>query len=444
MVSLKPSEKSLRKCNADRIFLVDLPDNRVVSYREMLVDVYQPVSDRRRREAAGGGPLGGAYRSENGDDIEHRSENGYYILVKVIADLVRNRDCDLCGPTRSSLAADAGRAVPPFLFLSPDGTFDGEALASHILSSSSHIILSTSGTTGSPKPIRQSISKIARAVQISPKHADDVWGLAYQPTKIAGLQVLLQALCNGNTLVNLVGLSAPAARDRIREFQVSHLSATPTYFRLLAADSEPFPFVKAITVGGEVADSQLRARLQRIFPNAKFRNVYASSEIGTLLQSSGDAFLVPDPLRDLVRIREGRLWVHQSLLADNLQHEHRDGFWDTGDEVEIVSDDPLQLRITGRRSDWINVGGMKVNPHDVEALLGAMPGVLDARAYGLANSVTGSLVAAELSVDSSFSLTIADIRKRLQGSLPAYAIPRVIDFNKGIAISPAGKKERRN
>lgn len=448
MESSKPSEKSLRKCNADRIFLVDLPGNRVVSYREMLADVCQPGADRCGREAARGG-TGGAYRSENGDDIEHRSENGYYgdgyyIVLRVIADVVRNRDCDLCGPTEYSLAADAGLAVPPSLFLSPDGTFDGEALAARILSSSSHITLSTSGTTGSPKPIRQSISNIARAVQISPKHANDVWGLAYQPTKIAGLQVLLQALCNGNTLVNLYGLPAPAARERIREFQISHLSATPTYFRLLAADSEPFPLVKAITVGGEVADAKLRTRLQQIFPNAKFRNVYASSEMGTLLQSAGDAFLVPESLRNMVRVQEGRLWVHQSLLAENLQNNHSEEFWDTGDEVEIVSDDPLQLRITGRRSDWINVGGMKVNPHDIEAALSAMPGVLDARAYGIANSVTGSLVAAELSVDASFSLSIADIRKRLQGLLPAYAIPRVINFNKGIAISPSGKKERRD
>ncbi|AMV31850.1 Triostin synthetase I [Pirellula sp. SH-Sr6A] len=448
----------MRKCNADRPFFVDHPilaeqsAPTIWTYRDLLSDL--AALSRGETSVLGGvdGPVEG--RSGNGESKDHRSENGYYLLLGVIARILRDRDCDLSTsagvellsnpPSWSGLTQSSDADRSDMAFLLPDGTFDGEALSSRVLASKSHIVLSTSGTTGDPKPIRQSIGNLARAVQISPKHGNDVWGLAYQPTKIAGIQVLLQALCNGNTLVNLFGLPVPTAREWIRRFQVSHLSATPTYFRLLAADTEAYPLVQAVTVGGEVADASIRARLGQLFPNARFRNVYASSELGTLFHSHGDSFLVPDSVRNSIRIQEQRLWVHQDLVAENLRSQCVDGFWDTGDSVEVLGDEPLQIRITGRRSDWINVGGMKVNPHEVETALCSLPGVLDARVFGVPNSVTGSLVAAELSIEPSSSLRVADVRQLLQGILPTHAIPRVISFREGLVISPTGKKERRS
>jgi acyl-CoA synthetase (AMP-forming)/AMP-acid ligase II len=315
-------------------------------------------------------------------------------------------------------------------------------LTDRILKSKSRITLFTSGTTGTPKPIHQTVANLTRTVQISDKHHEDVWGLAYQPTKIAALQVLLQAICNGNTIVNLFGLPIVETREQIRACRISHLSATPTYLRLIAADSCPFPMVRAVTVGGEVCDAGLLSKLKTLFPNARFRNVYASSEMGTLLHSSDDCFVVPDSIRNSVLIRDGRLWIHQSLIAENLQDHCIDGFWDSGDEVQIVDENPLRLKVSGRRTDWINVGGTKVNPHDVEMLLRAIPGVIDARVFGIANSVTGQLVAAELSKDGSTELDVGTIRKRMQEVLPAVAVPRVITLRDANRATDTLKKER--
>ncbi|MFN7842293.1 MAG: AMP-binding enzyme, partial [Pirellula sp.] len=92
--------------------------------------------------------------------------------------------------------------------------------------------------------------------------------------------------------------------------------------------------------------------------------------------------------------------------------------------------------------DWINVGGTKVNPHDVEMLLRAIPGVIDARVFGIANSVTGQLVAAELSKDGSTELDVGTIRKRMQEVLPAVAVPRVITLRDANRATDTLKKER--
>jgi acyl-CoA synthetase (AMP-forming)/AMP-acid ligase II len=316
-------------------------------------------------------------------------------------------------------------------------------LRDRILNSKSRITLFTSGTTGTPKPIHQAVANLTRTVQISAKHQEDVWGLAYRPTKIAALQVLLQAICNGNTIVNLFGLPIVETREQILACRISHLSATPTYFRLIAADSRPFPMVRAVTVGGEVCDAGLLSKLKTLFPNARFRNVYASSEVGTLLHSSDDCFVVPDSIRNSVLIRDGRLWIHQSLIAENLQDHCIDGFWDSGDEVQIVDENPLRLKVSGRRTDWINVGGTKVNPHDVEIMLRTIPGVIDARVFGISNSVTGQLVAAELSKDGTAELDVTTIRKHMQEVLPAVAVPRVITLRDAIRATDTLKKERR-
>ena len=88
--------------------------------------------------------------------------------------------------------------------------------------------LFTSGTTGTPKRISHSLKSLARQAKISPKHSDDVWGFAYNPTHIAGLQVFFQALFNANTIVRLFGLPAKTLIETIQKEAITHISAPPT------------------------------------------------------------------------------------------------------------------------------------------------------------------------------------------------------------------------
>ena len=69
------------------------------------------------------------------------------------------------------------------------------------------ITLFTSGTTGVPKKVSHTFDSITRFVRSSSSYKLNIWGLAYNPTHMAGVQVFFQALMNGNTLVRLFGLS---------------------------------------------------------------------------------------------------------------------------------------------------------------------------------------------------------------------------------------------
>jgi acyl-CoA synthetase (AMP-forming)/AMP-acid ligase II len=283
---------------------------------------------------------------------------------------------------------------------------------------------------------------LARSVKVSPKHRDDVWGLAYAPDRFAGMQVFLQAICNLNTIVSLLGLPPDQIHDAIDQYGVTHLSATPTLFRSLLYGNNTHEKVRSITVGGEVCHPHLKTELRHVFPNAQFRNIYASTESGAVFNSDGDSFIVSDEMKDLVRIDHGQLWIHSSLVAESLRKNCIDSFLCTGDEVEIVHQSPLTLRVLARESDWINVGGFKVNPHEVESALLQIEGVAEARVYPQKNSVVGYLVCAEVVLKNGVQFSVADIRRILSSRLDHYSIPRIIQFVNEIGISASGKKGR--
>jgi acyl-coenzyme A synthetase/AMP-(fatty) acid ligase len=300
------------------------------------------------------------------------------------------------------------------------------------------IELKTSGSSGTPKSVSHRLETLTRGVVAAERHRDDVWGLAFNPAHVAGVQVYLQALANLNSMVNLWGIARSEILARCRQWRVTHLSATPTFFRLLLPLEEPLAAVRSISMGGEAADAGLLERLRHVFPSARIHNIYASTEAGTILAGDGLDLVVPDERARLVRIEEGRLWLHRSLLADSL---HGGEWYDTGDLVEVTGSAPLRLRIAGRVENWINVGGEKVNPQEVESALLAHAEVAAARVFGKKNSVTGNILVADL-VARGNPPTEAELRAHLAHHLPSQKIPRLIRFVPRIDLTFSGKVKR--
>lgn len=311
------------------------------------------------------------------------------------------------------------------------------------------LTLFTSGSTGLPKQVTHGLGGLSRMVRLGERHGADVWGMAYNATHIAGVQVILQAFFNGNALVQLFG-HGPAAVWRMIEAEgITHLSATPSFYRLLlgatAGDEDgttPVEArgVRAVTLGGERCDEGLRARLAARFPEARIRNVYASTEAGSLFVAEGEVFSVSPELAGRVRIVDGELQVAADLLGDFAggAQSVTDGWYRTGDTVERVGDEPLRWRILSRERDWVNVGGHKVNPGEVEAVLLAYPGVIEARVYGRVNSVLGQILVAELV--ASPVPDEAELRAFLSGRLQPAKVPRLIKFVARIARGRTGKQ----
>lgn len=301
------------------------------------------------------------------------------------------------------------------------------------------VTLFTSGTTGIPKKVAHNFNTITRFVKISERNTNSIWGFAYNPTHMAGVQVFFQALLNGNSIVRLFGLTPNQIHCEIKENGITHISATPTFYRLLPSSEEAFKSVERITSGGEKFNDKTIIQLKGIFPNAKITNVYASTEAGTIFASDNDVFSIKPEFEQLIRIEKDELLIHNSLMGST--EISIDEWYKTGDLIEVITEKPLQFRFLSRKSDMINVGGYKVNPLEVEEIILSLPGVENVRVYSKSNSVLGNVICCEL-VCVNKQLSESSIRTFLQSKIQEFKIPRVFRFVDELSTTRTGKIKR--
>ena len=301
------------------------------------------------------------------------------------------------------------------------------------------VTLFTSGTTGVPKKVSHNFNSITRYVKITERNKESVWGFAYNPTHMAGLQVFFQALLNGNSIVRLFQLSNQNIYKEIKTNKITNISATPTFFRLLLPCDKEFTSITRITSGGEKFSEKTICKLKEVFPNAKITNVYASTEAGSLFASKNDVFTIKPEDKDFVRVENGELLIHKSLLGETELDVEK--WYNTGDLIDVLSDNPLEFRFLSRKSDMINVGGYKVNPLEVEEAIHSLSGVKSVRVFSKSNSVLGNIVCCEVVTDND-KLNESSIRDYLQSKIQEYKIPRIIRFVDELSITRTGKIKR--
>jgi acyl-coenzyme A synthetase/AMP-(fatty) acid ligase len=300
-----------------------------------------------------------------------------------------------------------------------------------------NINLYTSGTTGIPKKVTHSFDSLTREIKVSRDRAEDIWGLAYNPMHMAGLQVFFQALLNGNSIINLFKLSKKNIYKLIEQFNITHISATATFYRQLLPCNKIFPSIKQITFGGEKYSDKVSGEIKKIFPNARILNIYASTEAGSLFTSNGDIFWIKDRYIPFVRVVDNELLIHKDILGEfGLSGD----WYHTGDMVEIININPLRFRFVARKNEIINVGGYNVSPHEVEEIISKYPKVKNVVVYGKPNSVLGNIICAD--IEAVASIGQKNIRLFLKDKLADYKIPRIINFVDKVEMTETGKVKR--
>lgn len=308
--------------------------------------------------------------------------------------------------------------------------------------SKSKITIFTSGTTGRPKKISHDVRNLISNVRFNNLNNNVTWGLAYNKSHIAALQVFLQAFCNLSYIINLFQKPKNIILDKMLSKDITHISATPTFYRMLFPCEYIYVHVQRISIGGEKPSEELFKKLSYIFPNAKINNIYASTETGTLFVSNNDIFTVPDIISHLIRFENNELLIHYSLLGDFNDFKLQNDFYRTGDLVEFLDLDCTKFKFVSRNSNQINVGGYKVNPEEVENILETINGVNNAYVYGIDNPVTGKLLCADLIISKGFNINEVEIKNSLKSLLSDYKIPRRIKFVNNFNFTKTGKLKR--
>ena len=85
-------------------------------------------------------------------------------------------------------------------------------------------------------------------------------------------------------------------------------------------------------------------KLSKAFPSARISNIYASTEMGSVLASKGDIFTPDENTKKLLQIKDGELWIHKSLAGESENITLSGEWYNTGDCVEIISENPLSFK----------------------------------------------------------------------------------------------------
>ena len=317
-----------------------------------------------------------------------------------------------------------------------------DEIVEEIQNSTSEITIFTSGTTGQPKKVLHTVATLTRSVRTGERYVGQIWAYAYNPTHMAGLQVFFQAFENLNTLVNVFNKQRSEVYELINKHSITHISATPTFYRLLLPFEQEYKTVVRVTLGGEKSDSHLYENIKKIFPEAKINNVYASTEAGSLFAAKGDCFQIPEKIRDKFEVFDDELLIHKSLLGKSDSFKFEGDYYHSGDLIEWVDKESGLFRFKSRKNELINVGGYKVNPGEVENILLSIEGVKQVLVYGKANSILGNVLCADIQLEDGVALTDVEIKKALRSQLQDFKIPRRIKFVEQMSLTRTGKLKR--
>lgn len=359
-------------------------------------------------------------------------------------------------PPRPDELAQAGAPVPLPAELRP------------ALRDATEWILFTSGTTGRPKPVAHTLGTLARHITppAAPAETAPVWATFYDIRRYGGLQVLLRAMIGGGSLI----LSGGGGGETTREFLArcaaacaTHVTGTPSHWRRALIAGAPLGFDPGyIRLSGEVADQAVLDRLRAAYPQARIVHAYAATEAGLGFEvTDGRAGFPADLRRGVggmveIRVRDSELHLRSPLSALGIRDSETgiltpsadgDAWVHTGDMVEPAGD---RLIFAGRRDGEINIGGAKVHPEEVEAVINAHPSVVMSLVTKRRNPVTGWVVAARIVCrDAPAGLTPGktlgdDIRQFCGARLAAHKVPVSIQLVPAIDVTAGGKMVRQN
>jgi fatty-acyl-CoA synthase len=340
------------------------------------------------------------------------------------------------------------------------------------------MLIYTSGTTGKPKGAMISQSQVIRAgwaYSLGVDAMEDDIFIAVLPMSHSyGCGALLiQSVLLGSTLVLLDRFSPEAAFQLIEKERVTLQLAAPAHYIMELEHPSRTRYdlssLRAGLIAGQLAPKGLIPRVEAAF------GIYLSSFLGSSEVGPGLSIILP--YKTPLDVRENYIGFPlsgtQAKIADPLTgaekgpgepgelllsgwhvtggywrnpeetaNQIRNGWLHTGDLAARDADGCF--RIMGRIKEFINRGGFKVIPSEVEQLLLELPGVEEACVVGTPNHVLGESICACLKLRTgASSLSLADLRAAISGKVADYKLPDELLLLTDFPRMPGGLKVNR-
>ena len=329
------------------------------------------------------------------------------------------------------------------------------------------VMLSTSGTTGSPKAVALTgtnllASAVASAFRLGVLPGDR-WLCCLSIYHMGGLAPVLRSTLYGTTVVLQEGFDAAAAARALADRRISGVSLVPTMLRRLLDESADLSDLRFVLLGGAPALAELIDRCERegvpVHPTygmtetasqiATARPDEALAHRGTVgrpllgtevtVLDEDDEPLGPGEPGELVvrgpTVMEGYYGNPEATAEAFCEHGLRTG--DVG-----YRDGGGRLWILNRRTDRIITGGENVHPGEVADVLREHPAVLDVAVVGIEDEEWGERVGAVVVAEAGATVSAHDIEAYCEGRLAGYKRPRTVAFADSLPRTASGTVER--
>ncbi len=295
------------------------------------------------------------------------------------------------------------------------------------------LILFTTGTTGKPKAILHDFIPFISRYKTPRPPLKAVSFLLFD--HIGGINTLLHMLFNLGQIIALKDRRVETVLKTIDNFNVELLPTTPTFLRMMSLipkiQNNLSSSLRIISYGTERMDYPTLENLCNLFPKIDFRQTYGMSELGILRIKSkarNSLFMKVGGEGVETKIKNNILFIkskNKMLGYLNSQSPFdKEGWYCTKDIVE--EDQDGYIKIIGRDSDVINIGGLKFLPLEIELECLKIENIKFAKAYGVSNPITGEYL--ELNIELHNKDILEDnikkqILQKLKNKLPKHMIP---------------------
>ena len=316
------------------------------------------------------------------------------------------------------------------------------------------LVLFSSGSTGKSKAAVHDLVPLLEKFKVRRKSLRAISFLLYD--HIGGVNTMLYTVANGGCLVAVERRDPDSVLAAVEKYRVELLPTSPTFLNLMllseAYKRHDLSSLCLITYGTEPMPEHTLKRLHELLPDIALQQTYGLSELGILQSKSRES--------DSLWVKIGGQGFETRVVDGVLQIKARssmlgylnapspfteDGWFDTNDVVEV---DGEYVRILGRKSEIINVGGEKVYPAEVENVIQELEAVGEVTVYGEKNAITGNIVCADITARSPLDLSgqkdlIALVKQHCREKLQKYKVPLRVNIVTEQQHTERFKKSRR-
>ncbi|MEQ9618232.1 MAG: class I adenylate-forming enzyme family protein [Deltaproteobacteria bacterium] len=403
-------------------------------------------------------PINSVFKEEElGFYIEHSSPR-----ILVTEERLKPLAAKCCAMTDTAVRVVKGNNVDwEFSQKSPDYPVDAV-----ISPEDEAIYLYSTGSTGKPKRVARTHYNLTA---LANNHTDTVgWTekdrilFTIPISHTYGFGNFISAVKTGAEIVVLAEFNRHSVLDLLDRESITVFPAVPVILDVLAKTflSEPkdLSSLNLVISAGAPLPKQIFYKFHErfsIYP----RQLYGSTETGVIsinmaqdIQNRFDS--VGRPVRNVevklfnedgVEVRQGEtgeiavkspsMTTGYYGLPDETTKVFRDGYYFTGDIGRIDGDGFIY--ILGRKKFFINVGGHKVDPAEVENILSTHPKINESAVLGIKDKNGDERVKAVIVSDDI--IESGDVIGFCMGKIAEYKIPQVIEFREKLPRSPTGK-----